>query len=431
MSKVFLSYAHEDRERALRVYRWLDGKGHSVWFDEEHLPPGYPVTSTIEQAIQESDYFVLFLTESAGCRPDWLRKELGLFLLKEDGETPLHVIPLKYEACTIPVYGPVVAPLSIIDLSDESDVAFERAMERLGGRVGEDSHKTLNDNDAERLMFTIDLAVRAGNTAMQYYNSVVRDNESLDSRKNFATRADRAAQNCVIRGINASYGLKETEDPETIIAEEEDYSKHAVRPNGYTWVVDPLDGTLNFMNRIPLFCTAIGVLKDGDPHLGVIFDPAANEVYYAVEGHQSRVWRISTGETQLMASSGEASEPANSVVGLHISSREEVAAKLFENGLLFRLSKRFQHTRQLGCGQLALAYVASGRLQGFFQLDTYLWDMVAGIVLVKNAGGVVRDPGPPLSEWSHSSHSVVACASESVLEGFRDEFERVQAVSNT
>lgn len=249
---------------------------------------------------------------------------------------------------------------------------------------------------------------------MRFYNASLRSNESLDDRKNATTRADQAAQNEVISRLKGD----ERYATDGLIAEERPFNDEtAVMSRGYTWVIDPLDGTANFDSRLPFFCSAVGCLRDGEPHIGVVFDPVENEVYYAMEGVPTEVWNISRGEVSAVKSDSGRTTLAESLLGMHISSRGDIAERFVGSGVLLELSKRVRHLRALGSGQLALAYVASGRLQGFCQLDTYLWDQVAGVVLVRNAGGCATDLRTRV-DWRARTKDLLATSNRNI----RDEF---------
>jgi myo-inositol-1(or 4)-monophosphatase len=266
------------------------------------------------------------------------------------------------------------------------------------------------------LIFAIDLAVRAGTTAMLYYNSTLKENLTLDQRKNAATDADSTAQVQVVSQLLNSdkYGK------ETIISEEEPYSQAKVNPDGFTWVIDPLDGTSNFWNRIPLFCSAIGVLKNGKPFIGALFEPISNEIYYAIDGQPSQVWRMSTGESSFITADQRTTDPRQAIIGTHISTRPQIARKMFNSGTLSNLSNKFKHVRVLGCGQLALAYVATGRLQAFFQYGSYIWDQVAGVVIVQNSGGIACTASRSMPNWNYKTSNILACSNLAIKQGFRE-----------
>jgi myo-inositol-1(or 4)-monophosphatase len=268
------------------------------------------------------------------------------------------------------------------------------------------------DSDSARLDFAVDLAIRAGNIAMRYYNSSYRRNEDLNEVKNRSTLADQQAQYEIINALKAHSVYCN----ETIIAEEGAYSKTRHEKQGITWVIDALDGTTNFDHRIPLFCTAIGALKNGKPWLGVVFDMLANEVYYAMEGHPTKVWNITQGTVVDVRTEQNIKKLKQSILGTHISAIREKAWPLFENNLLLTIQQEVRTIRNLGCGQLALAYLAAGRIHQFFQIRAHLWDQLAGIVLIKNAGGIVTELDG--KQWQPESKDFIASANKKIHSGF-------------
>jgi myo-inositol-1(or 4)-monophosphatase len=199
---------------------------------------------------------------------------------------------------------------------------------------------------------------------------------------------------------------------DAIIAEEDPYKRNLPKTSGYTWVIDPIDGTTNFDSRLPLFCTAIGSLKDGKPYLGVVYDMLANEVYYAVDGQKTKVWSISRGTDTTVTTDNGVSELQHCILATHISATPEKALPLFKNNLLFTIEQKVRTIRTLGCGQLALAYLAAGRIHLFFQMKANLWDQLAGIVLIKNAGGTVTDLSK--REWNSKTQDFLASANAEV-----------------
>lgn len=143
----------------------------------------------------------------------------------------------------------------------------------------------------------------------------------------------------------------------------------------------------------------------------------ATDGLIAEERPFNEVWNISRGEVSAVKSDSGRTTLAESLLGMHISSRGDIAERFVGSGVLLELSKRVRHLRALGSGQLALAYVASGRLQGFCQLDTYLWDQVAGVVLVRNAGGCATDLRTRV-DWRARTKDLLATSNRNI----RDEF---------
>ncbi|MSP48103.1 MAG: inositol monophosphatase [Alphaproteobacteria bacterium] len=151
------------------------------------------------------------------------------------------------------------------------------------------------------------------------------------------------------------------------------------------WIIDPLDGTLNFLHGLPHFAISIGVERDGEPFAGVIYNPVNDELYWAEKGQGAHL-----NERRLRVSARRKMEEALIGTGapflghgdhaLFIRRTEAVIAKTA--GL-----------RRLGAAALDLAYVASGRLDGFWEEPLHPWDICAGIVLVREAGGYVTEIG--------------------------------------
>ena len=149
----------------------------------------------------------------------------------------------------------------------------------------------------------------------------------------------------------------------------------------FLWVIDPIDGTACFVNGMHAWCLSIGVVCDGQPVIGVVFDPNSGEMFHAARGQGAFV-----DATPLTASA--ASRLSDGVLGVGFSHRVPVAA--FIPFLDRTLASGGMFIRN-GSGALMLAYVAAGRLIGYYEPHINAWDCMAGIVLVTEAGGRVND----------------------------------------
>ncbi|TCS63134.1 inositol monophosphatase family protein [Varunaivibrio sulfuroxidans] len=150
-----------------------------------------------------------------------------------------------------------------------------------------------------------------------------------------------------------------------------------------TWVVDPLDGTTNFLHAIPHFAISIALVRDGAPHAGVVYNPISDEMFWAEKGQGAFL----NGRR------------------LRVSARANLQESLFATGIPFlgankdaqflsRLEAVMNQTagvRRFGSAALDLAYVAAGRYEGYWEAGLCSWDIAAGIVLVREAGGYVCD----------------------------------------
>lgn len=144
----------------------------------------------------------------------------------------------------------------------------------------------------------------------------------------------------------------------------------------YCWAIDPLDGTANYAKHVPIFAVSIGLLRQGEPVLGVIFDPNTNSTYSAVTGHGA------TCNSQAIKVNDH---PAISPEGhFGVSSRMVMWREAF--------LESFRQPRCLGSAALQMCYIAAGYFDGTIDCLTKLWDVAAGTVIVREAGGRVTTP---------------------------------------
>lgn len=153
--------------------------------------------------------------------------------------------------------------------------------------------------------------------------------------------------------------------------------------NSNRWIIDPLDGTLNFLHGLPQFCISVALERDGEQFAGVIYAPVTDELFWAEKGQGA----FFNGRR------------------LRVSQRRDISSSLFATGIphagtdghapfLAQLEKVMAVSagvRRYGAAALDLAYVAAGRYEGFWEEGLNAWDMAAGIVLVREAGGFVSD----------------------------------------
>lgn len=424
MATIFFSYAREDKNQVSQIKDALEARGHEVLMDVG-FQPGSSFPRAIDVAIENCDFFAIFLTQNS-LHSHWVDIELDIYIVKE-GNTGLEtILPIKLDDTGISNFRLILQTKNYCDFTGDFDSGLQDVLRRI--RRGTSNLSNFSEEDYQRLIFAIEIAIDAGHATMMHYNRSIKDYSELDKRKNAATHADTNAENKIIRLIEASEYRGES-----IISEEGaknvpyEMLYERVDMDGYTWVIDPLDGTSNFASRLPFFCTAIGILKKGVPFIGALFDPIANEVYYAREGQQSRLWKVSTGETAPIFADTNIKTLGEAAIATHISTREEVANKLFKDDLFRRISTASKFVRTLGCGQLAMAYVASGRLHTFFQLDGYMWDQVASAVIVNNAknprrtGAAIKEfdlASGELRDWTYRTRNILACSNEELLHSF-------------
>lgn len=155
------------------------------------------------------------------------------------------------------------------------------------------------------------------------------------------------------------------------------------REQELVWVIDPLDGTKNFVHGLPLFGISVALLYRGAPLLGVVYAVQQHETFWAVRGQGAFL-----GEERLQVSS--TTDPDKLLVVTGFMYRDPERAERYFTALS-EVMRRFGGLRRLGSAALDLAYVAAGRLDVFFEMDLNPWDVAAGSLLVQEAGGRVTD----------------------------------------
>ncbi|MFB6374769.1 MAG: inositol monophosphatase, partial [Bradymonadaceae bacterium] len=181
--------------------------------------------------------------------------------------------------------------------------------------------------------------------------------------------------------------LREIFPRDTVVGEELETAEGEV-DEPRTWLIDPIDGTLNFSRDIPMFCVSIALQDDGESVVGVIYDPRRDELFSARTGHGAHL-----DGRPLEVTDTDTLGEALLVTGFP-RSLEEVEE---DNVMNFaRLTRASRGVRRLGSAALDLAYVAAGRLDGFWEYYLKPWDTAAGYLLVREAGGEVTaiDGGP-------------------------------------
>jgi len=209
----------------------------------------------------------------------------------------------------------------------------------------------------------------------RYRSAGIRESaDSKTERRNLVTAADRRAEEAVL----AVLAKLRPDDP---VLAEETASDTAAAPR--LWCVDPLDGTNNFAHGIPLFCVSIALLVDGVPEVGVVQAPVLDERYAAVRGQPA------TCNGRAVSVSGT-EELADAILATGFPyDRENLPDDNTDN---FRaVLMRCRGMRRTGSAALDLAWVAAGRLDGFWELHLNPWDVAAGALLVEAAGGSVTD----------------------------------------
>lgn len=227
---------------------------------------------------------------------------------------------------------------------------------------------------------TLNIAVKAARRAATVINraSTQIDLLTVESKapNDFVTEVDRAAEAAIIEVLRDAY-------PQHGILAEESGSTGGAEDSEYQWIIDPLDGTTNFLHGFPQYAVSIALARNGVLEHAVVFDPTRNELFTASKGSgaflNDRRIRV-TRRTRL----------AESLIGTGFPFREFKHLDAYL--AMFReLTQKTAGIRRPGAAALDLAYVASGRLDGFWEMGLQPWDMAAGVLLIQEAGGLVSD----------------------------------------
>ncbi len=164
---------------------------------------------------------------------------------------------------------------------------------------------------------------------------------------------------------------------------------------GIRWIVDPLDGTVNYLFRIPVWAVSVAAEDEKGKLVGVVHDPTHAETFSAVRGEGARL----NGEPIAVS---EADDIATALIGTGFAYSADARAVQAER--MPRVLPRVRDVRRAGAAAIDLAWVACGRLDGFFESPMNPWDKAAGVLLVEEAGGIVSELAAPLDD----NHGVIA-----------------------
>ncbi len=224
---------------------------------------------------------------------------------------------------------------------------------------------------------TLSIAIKAARRAGGIINRASRDVElikvSAKRDKDFVTEVDKAAEVAII-GV-----LKEAYPQHAILAEE----SGASGDSEYVWIIDPLDGTTNFIHGVPQYAISIALAHKGILTHAVVYDPTRNELFTAVKGGGAHL-----NDRRIRVSKRIRLNEVIVGTGFPFRYFEHVDAYM---GMLRDFMHKTAGVRRPGAAALDLAWVAAGRFDGFWELGLSPWDMAAGALLITEAGGLVGD----------------------------------------
>ena len=223
----------------------------------------------------------------------------------------------------------------------------------------------------------INLIVKACMKASRY---LIRDFGEIENLQvsekgpgDFVTSADKRTEKILIDELQKAH-------PEYgILSEEAGIINKSNISN--RWIIDPIDGTMNFLNGIPQFAISIGYEEDGEIKCGVIFNPIMNEMFCAEKGNGAFL-----NNSRMRVSNKKKIKDALLVTG-GPKGASKIKDKIFSEYI--KVSKNTSNVRKFGSAALDMAYVACGRFDGYWQREINYWDVAAGTVIIKEAGGFV------------------------------------------
>ena len=224
------------------------------------------------------------------------------------------------------------------------------------------------------LIDTKEIATKAGTFILQRMNHI----KSLDYKQgdfsNIVTDVDKASEKMIIEFFNLKY-------PEFSILSEEGMNK-STENSEFKLIIDPIDGTTNFVHGFPFFCVSIGLEYKGKIVLGVIYDPSTKEMFHAIENRGSF----------LNDKNIEVSKNPNLKLALIATGFSNNLAEEHEIlDVLLKITKETSSIRRTGSSALNLCYIACGRLDGYWERGLSPWDSAAGLLILKEAGGKITD----------------------------------------
>jgi myo-inositol-1(or 4)-monophosphatase len=241
-------------------------------------------------------------------------------------------------------------------------------------------HAELTDN--AKMNSILDVAIQAAKLAGKSIQAAAVDISALNIEQktlhDYVSEVDRESERIVVQKIQSEFPTHQ------IIGEE--FGQQGSANAEFQWIIDPLDGTTNFLRSIPHYAVSIGVRKSGELEHAVVFDPAKNELFVASRGQGATLNGKPIQVAQLSSIRG-----ALLSTGVPFSGKNLEEIDAFTATMTDLLALQTSGVRRLGAAALDLAYVAAGRYDGFWEAKLKVWDIAAGILLVEEAGGKVSD----------------------------------------
>jgi myo-inositol-1(or 4)-monophosphatase len=224
----------------------------------------------------------------------------------------------------------------------------------------------------------LNVAIKAARAAGAIINRAALDVESVrvsvKQTNDFVTEVDQAAEAAIIETLLTAY-------PGHGILAEESGSEHGAKDSDFVWIIDPLDGTTNFIHGFPVYCVSIGLAVHGKVEQAVVYDPTRNDIFCATKGRGAYL-----NDRRIRVAKRTRLQDCLVATGFPYRPGDKLKAHL---SMLGEVISQTAGVRRPGAAALDLAYVAAGYSDGFFETGLKAWDMAAGSLLVTEAGGLV------------------------------------------
>lgn len=222
----------------------------------------------------------------------------------------------------------------------------------------------------------IKAARRAANIILRASNNLESVRSHLKSHNNYVTEIDVAAEKAIIETIQTSY-------PDHGFLSEESFNKTRLGEKEYQWIIDPLDGTTNYIHGYPHYSISIALAHRGQLVQGVVYDPIRNDLFVARKGQGAYL-----NDRRIRASTRHQLSDCLIATGFPYSDFSQLNQYL---NIFSELIKKTAGLRREGSAALDLCYVASGRVDGFWEFNLKTWDIAAGALIAQEAGAIVTD----------------------------------------
>lgn len=237
------------------------------------------------------------------------------------------------------------------------------------------------------------IAIKAAREAGKIIEKKFRKSSKVFYKKDLSvvTSVDFEAEKTIVKLIQKNFPYH------NILAEE----KGGVLGKGYSWIIDPLDGTTNYISKVPFFSTSIALFYNKELILAVVFNPLNKELYFAEKGKRAYLngKKIRVGRKRALS---------ELVITLGKGRTERDFISLYKT--LREIGRRCRTFRVLGSTSLELCYIASGRIDSFIDVGSKPWDYAAGVLIVEEAGGRVTDFKG--KEWEIKTKNIIASNKE-------------------